>query len=188
MQIHISGQKIDTGEALRTHVRERLQAGIGKYFDSSLDAAVVFARDGEAYACTISAHVASGLKLYAESHAHDIYASFDLAAARMEKRLARHKSRLKDHKPRTQEDVGQYYVIEAAKDGASEDGTEPTIIAETPASVATFSVRDAVAQLDLSGVPVLMFRNGATGGLNVVYRRTDGHIGWIDPSFDPKRN
>ncbi len=193
MHIQISGQQIDIGDALRTHVTDKLQGGIAKYFDQPIDGTVSFARDGEGFACTASVHVFAGLTLFAEARAGDIYASFDLAADRMEKRLRRHKSRLKDHKARgaTAEDtVGQYYVIDAAAAEYAEDGSgagEPAIIAETAASAATLRVGDAVARLDLSGAPVLLFRNAGHGGLNVVYRRPDGNIGWIDPSFDPKR-
>lgn len=191
MHIQISGQQIDIGDALRTHVTEKLQSGIAKYFDQPIDGTVTFTREGEGFACTASVHVFAGLTLFAEARAGDIYASFDLAADRMEKRLRRHKSRLKDHKARgaaTEDTVGQYYVIDAEAEFAEGEGAgEPAIIAESPASAATLRVGDAVARLDLSGAPVLGFRNAGHGGLNVVYRRADGHIGWIDPSFDPKR-
>ena len=191
MHIQISGQQIDIGDALRTHVTEKLQSGIAKYFDQPIDGTVTFTREGEGFACTASVHVFAGLTLFAEARAGDIYASFDLAADRMEKRLRRHKSRLKDHKARgaaAEDTVGQYYVIDAEAEFAEGEGAgEPAIIAESPASAATLRVGDAVARLDLSGAPVLVFRNAGHGGLNVVYRRADGHIGWIDPSFDPKR-
>lgn len=198
MQIHISGQQIDTGDALRVHVTEKLNAGVAKYFDHSLDANVAFSRDGESYACTTSVHVFSGLTLFAEGRAGDIYGSFDQAVDRLEKRLRKHKGRLKSHKSKgngTDADVAaRYSVIDAsAKDDGDEQPAdrpqaEPVIIAESPTAVATLSVGDAVARLDLSGGPVMLFRNAGHGGLNVVYRRPDGHIGWIDPSFDPKRS
>lgn len=192
MHIQISGQQIDIGDALRVHVVDKLNAGVGKYFDQSLDATVAFSRDGEGYACTAKVHVFSGLTLFAEARAGDIYASFDQTAERMEKRLRRHKSRIKAHKGRTApaEDItAQYTVIDAEAD-LPDDHAEPpgqsAVIAEAPATVATLRVGDAVMRLDLSGAPVLMFRNAGHGGLNVVYRRPDGHIGWIDPAFDPK--
>lgn len=199
MQIHISGQQIDTGDALRAHVAEKLNAGVGKYFDHTLEANVAFSREGEGYACTTSVHVYAGLTLFAEGRAGDIYGSFDQAADRLEKRLRRHKSRLKDHKSKgnggPDADVAaKYYVIDAQvapnepdEQDAVATGGEPAIIAESPTSVATLRVGDAVARLDLSGAPVMLFRNAGHGGLNVVYRRPDGNIGWIDPSFDPQR-
>ena len=198
MQIHITGQQIDIGDALRVHVAEKLNAGVGKYFDQPLNANVAFSRDGEAYACTASVHVFRGLTLFAEGHAHEIYASFDQAAERIEKRLRRHKRRLKDHKNKNGEGDtdARYYIIDAktAEAEPAEEpaaGTphgEPAIIAESPSSVATLQVGDAVMRLDISGSPVMLFRNAGHGGLNVVYRRPDGNIGWIDPAFDPKRS
>jgi ribosomal subunit interface protein len=196
MQIHITGQQIDIGDALRAHVAEKLNASVGKYFDHPLNASVAFSRDGEAYSCTASVHVFRGLTLFAEGHAHEIYASFDQAAERIEKRLRRHKRRLKDHKGKNGEGDAdaRYYVIDAKSPepeqvGLAEDASygEPAIIAESPASVATLRVGDAVMRLDISGAPVMLFRNAGHGGLNVIYRRPDGNIGWIDPSFDPKR-
>lgn len=196
MQIHITGQQIDIGDALRVHVSEKLNAGVGKYFDDPLNANVAFSREGEAYACTASVHVFRGLTLFAEGHAHDIYACFDQAAERIEKRLRRHKRRLKDHKGKGGEGDtdARYYVIDAQSAEPEQPDTaapnaphgEPAIIAESPASVATLRVGDAVMRLDISGAPVMLFRNAGHGGLNVVYRRPDGNIGWIDPAFDPK--
>lgn len=194
MHIQISGQQIDIGDALRAHVADKLNAGVGKYFDQSLDATVAFSRDGEGYACTAKVHVFSGLTLFAEARAGDIYASFDQAADRMEKRLRRHKTRIKGHKGRASagEDIAaQYTILDAEADLADDIAETPAgsaVIAESPSSVATLRVGDAVMRLDLSGSPVLMFRNAGHGGLNVVYRRPDGHIGWIDPAFDPKRS
>lgn len=192
MHIQISGQQIDIGDALRVHVADKLKAGVGKYFDHPLDATVTFARDGEGFTCTASVHVFAGLTLFAEARAGDIYASFDQTAERMEKRLRRHKGRIKAHKGRApaEDTAAQYTVIDAEAD-LPDDHAEPpgesAVIAEAPSSVATLRVGDAVMRLDLSGAPVLMFRNAGHGGLNVVYRRPDGHIGWIDPAFDPQR-
>lgn len=193
MHIQISGHQIDTGDALRAHVADKLKAGVGKFFDQTLDATVNFSREGEGYACSISVHVFSGLKLFAEARAGEIYASFDQATDRMEKRLRRHKTRIKGHKGRAaagDEIAAQYTVIDAEADLGDEAAGSPgesAVIAESPSSVATLRVGDAVMRLDLSGAPVLMFRNAGHGGLNVVYRRPDGHIGWIDPAFDPQR-
>lgn len=196
MHIQVSGQQIDIGDALRTHVADKLNAGVAKYFDHTLNATVGFARERERFVCTVAVHVYSGLTMRADGAATEIYASFDQAAERIEKQLRRHKSRLKAHKgrgaPAAEEGLAaQYYVIDgqaeeaAAPANGAGDGGEPVIIAESPASVATLRVGDAVMQLDLTGAPVLLFRNAGNGGLNVVYRRSDGHVGWIDPAFDP---
>lgn len=190
MHIQVSGHQIDIGDALRTHVAEKLNAGVAKYFDHTLDATVGFARERERFQCAVAVHVHSGLTLRADGSATEIYASFDAAAERIEKQLRRHKGRLKAHKGRGADDTlaAQYYVIDGeAEEAAPTNGEagEPAIIAESPSSVATLRVGDAVMQLDLTGAPVLLFRNAGNGGLNVVYRRADGHVGWIDPAFDP---
>lgn len=190
MQIQISGQQIDIGDALRVHVTDKLNAGVAKFFDHSLDAAVVFTREGEGYGCTASVHVFRGLTLRAEGRGQDIYASFDQAAERIEKRLRRYKERLKTHKGKgaAPDDLEARDVViqaEPEEHDAPVNG-EPTVIAESVAAISTLRVGDAVMRLDISGAPVVVFRNAGHGALNVVYRRPDGHIGWIDPSFDPK--
>jgi len=189
MQIHISGQQIDVGDALRVHVTDKLNAGVAKFFDHSLEANVAFSRDGEGFACVASVHVFAGLTLRAEGHAADIYAAFDQSADRIEKRLRRYKERLKSHKGRGAEPEleARDVVLQAEPDDTGEAvNGEPVVVAESVAAISTLRVGDAVMRLDISGAPVLVFRNAGHGALNVVYRRSDGHIGWIDPSFDPK--
>ncbi len=190
MQIQVSGRQIDIGDALRHHVSERLSAGVAKYFDNVIDAAVTFSREGHGYRCDCAVHGSAGINLFAEASAGDIYASFDLAAERMEKRLRRYKRRLKDHKARGPRDMdalsGRSYVLDGGNDETEEhEGAEPAIIAESAAEVAAMTVGEAVMRLNLSNAPVFVFRNGKSGGVNIVYRRPDGHIGWVDPSFDP---
>ena len=192
MHIQVSGQQIDIGDALRTHVDEKLNTGVAKFFDHTIDAVVSFTRERERFLCNVAVHVYSGLIMRADAAATEIYAAFDAAAARIEKQLRRHKSRIKAHKGRGaaagESLAAQYYVIDGEAEEAPHangEAGEPAIIAESPASVATLRVGDAVLQLDVSGAPVLLFRNAGNGGLNVVYRRADGHVGWIDPAFDP---
>lgn len=191
MKLQVSGQQIDIGDALRTHVAEKLTATVGKYFDNPLDAHVAFSREGSNFACSASVHIFAGFTVHAEGRSGEIYASFDEAVERMEKQLRRYKRRLKDHaKPRGVEadQAARAYVLAAPTDEAEDvHGAEPAIIAESPSSVARLRVGDAVMRLDLSGAPVLLFRNAGHGGLNVVYRRSDGNIGWIDPAFDPSK-
>ncbi len=192
MHIQVSGQQIDIGDALRTHVADKLNTGVARYFDQTLDASVSFLRERERFVCNVAVHVHSGLTLRADASATEIYAACDGAIDRLEKQLRRHKSRLKSHKGRGPSDGdvlrASYYVIDGEAEELAANGVDdaqPAIIAESPTAVATLKVGDAVMQLDLSGAPVLLFRNAGNGGLNVVYRRTDGHVGWIDPAFDP---
>jgi ribosomal subunit interface protein len=192
MKVQVSGQRIDVGDALRSHVTARLNASVAKYFDNPIDGAVTFARDGNDYRSECAVHLKSGITLHAQGRSPDIYASYDMAVDRMETRLRRYKSRLKGHHNHAQGAVqsspAQSYVIAAEEEGQEEPKTlEPLIIAEASSEVRTWTVGEAVMQLNLAEAPALLFRNSAHGGLNVVYRRPDGNVGWIDPSFDPKR-
>jgi ribosomal subunit interface protein len=192
MKVQVSGQQIDVGDALRSHVTARLNASVAKYFDNPIDGAVTFARDGSEYRSDCAVHLRSGITLHASGRSPDIYASYDMAVDRIEKRLRRYKGRLKGHHNHGAgpgaSSPAQSYVIAAELDGQEEPTTlEPLIIAEASEQVRTWTVGEAVMQLNLADAPALLFRNSAHGGLNVVYRRPDGNIGWIDPSFDPKR-
>ena len=190
MQIQVSGKQIDIGDALRGHVMARLDAIVSKYFGDPVDGAVAFSRDGHEYRADCSVHLRSGMILQAQGRSTDIYASFDQAADRMETRLRRYKTRLKGHHQRASapEFPAHSFVIAGEIEGGDEPlSLEPLVIAESPSVVRTFSVGEAVMQLNLSDAPVLLFRNAASGGLNVVYKRSDGNVGWIDPSFDPSK-
>ena len=185
MQILVSGKQLDVGEALRTHVDERLQNGVTKYFSSSMDAHVVFSREGQGYRADCSVHVGHGIQAQAKAEAGDIYQAFDQAADRLEKRLRRYKRRLRDHhgneRPVPDRFLAQSYVLapEPEMEEAPEE-FQPVIVAEHTSDIHRRSVGEAVMQLDLAELPVLMFRNSGNDHLNVVYRRPDGHIGWID--------
>lgn len=189
MQIQVSGKQIDIGDALRNHVAARLNASVAKYFDNPVDGAVQFARDGFDYRADCTVHLSSGMTLHAQGKSPDIYASFDMAVDRVETRLRRYKQRLKEHHGPGRAAPAmpaQSYVIAAESEEQEEPGSlDPLIIAEAPSEVRTLTVGEAVMQLNLMDKPALMFRNSAHGGLNIVYRRADGNIGWIDPSFDP---
>ena len=185
MQTLVSGKQLDVGEALRGHVEDRLQDGVAKYFANSLDAHVVFSREGHGYRADCSVHVGHGIQAQARADAADIYQAFDQAAERLEKRLRRYKRRLRDHhggdRPARDEYLAQSYVIEPEPevDEAPEE-FQPVIVAEHTTDIHRRSVGEAVMQLDLLEQPVLMFRTSDNDNLNVVYRRPDGHIGWID--------
>ncbi len=182
MSLRVSGKNINIGEALRTHVAERLTAAARKYFDGELGGHVTISPEGSGFRADCSLHLA-GIDVQADGRAQEPYASFDQAAERIEKRLRRYKSRLKDHHgPRESEgEVAQSYVLEAP-DQEQDAPTEfaPTIVAEATSRLRRLTVSAAVLDLDLTGAPVVVFRNADTGRLNVVYRRNDDHIGWID--------
>jgi len=185
MEVHIVGKQIDIGEALSGHVETNLAGGIAKFFDRPGRAQVTFSREGMGFRCDCSIHFDSGILLQSSAAAADIYAAFDAAADRMEKRVRRYKRRLRNHRnnrrSRPETISAPTYVIASQEETAEEpeDG-EPLIIAETSTQVDILSVGEAVMQMDLADVPALIFRNSAHGGINVVYRRPDGNIGWVD--------
>ncbi|HXY58953.1 MAG TPA: ribosome-associated translation inhibitor RaiA [Methylocystis sp.] len=184
MSLRVSGKNINIGEALRTHVTERLNALTGKYFDGGVTGHVTIQPEGTGYRTDCNLHLTSGIALVADGRAQDPYGAFDQSADRIEKRLRRYKSRLKshhDHDASHKAEIVPSYVIEAP-DQEEEAPAEfsAAVIAESTTQLHRRSVSQAVLDLDLSGVPVLVFRHATTGRVNVVYRRADHHIGWID--------
>ncbi len=191
MQLQISGKNIDTGEALRTHVSTRLGDAVEKYFSSPVDAHVTFTKEGFAFRCDAQVHLSSGMLLQAHGESSDVYASFDNAMERMEKRLRRYKRRIKNHHNDKAERSAfleaPAFVIQSEEETSDEpESLEPIIIAEGTQRVPTLTVGDAVMAMEFQDAPALMFRNSAHGGFNVVYRRADGNIGWVDPAQDTK--
>jgi ribosomal subunit interface protein len=189
MLYQISGKQIDIGEALQTHVRTELGSVAEKYAGRPTDAHVVFSKSGAEFVCEATVHLSTGLTAQATGRAHEIYAAFDACIDKMEKQLRRYKRRLKDHhKERAQpvEVAGAASYILAASESGEEDAEpeslQPMIIAEMEARIPSVSVGEAVMQMELAGAPVLVFRNERDNGINVVYRRDDGNIGWIDPN------
>jgi ribosome hibernation promoting factor len=187
MALRVSGKNLDIGESLRSQVEERVASALAKYFDGSYNGHVTVARDGAGFRTDCVLHLASGTTLEASGAAHNAYESFDRTANRIERRLRRYKRRLKD-RPAASTDRGDggieapYAVIEAPTDEAIENGEyHPAVIAETTRSLHRLSVSEAVMELDLTGVPVLVFLHAGSGRVNVVYRRRDGAIGWVDP-------
>jgi ribosomal subunit interface protein len=187
MQITVTGKQIDVGDFLRNHATAETTAIVEKYFDRAIEAHVVFGRERHLIHAEISVHAGRGLTVQSSGEAEDAYAAFDSAAERLGKRLRRHKRRLKKHHGRAKEGVEEApsattYVL-AADDAAEPAGDEPLVIAEMRTNVPQVSVMEAVMRLDLADLPALLFRNSAHGNLNLVYRRRDGNIGWIDPDF-----
>jgi ribosome hibernation promoting factor len=189
MQYQITGKQIDIGEALQIHVRDNMDEVVGKYAGRPTDANIVFSKSGHEHVCEATVHLSTGLTAQAKAHANDIYAAFDGCAEKMEKQLRRYKRRLKDHhKDRLQPvellDASTYIL--ASTDGPDDSEPEtlqPMIIAEMETKIPSLSVGEAVMQMELAGAPVLVFRNDKqASGVNIVYRRDDGNIGWIDPN------
>lgn len=187
MRYEISGKQIDVGDALRTHVKGALGDAVTKYAERPTDANVVFSKSGHEFVCEATVHLSTGLTAQARAHEPEIYASFDACLEKMEKQLRRYKRRLKDHyRDRTEpvELSGAASYILAAESESQETEPEtlqPMIVAEMETSIPSLTVGEAVMQMELAGAPVLVFRNESKDGLNVVYRREDGNIGWIDP-------
>lgn len=188
MDIRVSGHQIDTGDALRAHVDERLHAIADKYFSRALSAHVTFGKGPyeHSFSCDIIAHVMQGLILKGEASAGDAHAAFDSAAGKIEKQLRRYMRRLKDRHHQGNggdtlagADAG-YTVFQGLAD-EEEVVDNPPIIAETRVDIPDTSVSDAVMMLDLRNTNALLFRNSGTGAYNMVYRRHDGAIGWVEP-------
>ena len=191
MTLRVSGKNLAIGESLRQHVLDKVAAVMGRYFDGKVTGHVVISPEGSWYRSDCSLHLSSGMNLQAEGKAQEPYASFDQAADRIERRLRRYNKRLKErHAPPNggvaPGDVAQpmvaNYMIEAPDEEAEEvQDFSPVIVAEGSAPLKSLSVASAVAELDLTGAPVVVFEHAGSARLNVVYRRRDGAIGWIDP-------
>ena len=187
MRYQISGKQIDIGEALQTHVRGELGEAVAKYAERPTDAQVVFSKSGHEYVCESTVHLSTGLTASAKAHATEIYGAFDACREKMEKQLRRYKRRLKDHHRDRAEPVefmgASSYILASENDSDTQEpeSLQPMIIAEMQTNIATLSVGEAVMQMELAGAPVLVFRKEGKDGLNVVYRRDDGNIGWINP-------
>lgn len=187
MRYQISGKQIDVGDALKTHVEQELTDSVGKYAERPTDVSVVFSKNASAFVCEATIHLSTGLTAQARGQAHEIYTAFDRCCERLEKQLRRYKRRLKDHYRARAEPVelsgAPSYILaaETEEEDSEPESLQPVIVAEMETQIPSLSVGEAVMQMELAGVPVLIFRNEGKNGLNVVYRRDDGNIGWIDP-------
>jgi len=195
MEITVSGKQLDLSEALRARVTRHLEGIAGKYFDHALEAQVTFSRARSFFTCDINLHAGRGLRLRGEGEAADAHGAFDDAAEHIAKRLRRYRRRVSDHARslanRERPEVARQYVLhqddrfsaeKAEFDGV---GAFATVVAEAPTEISRLSVGEAVMRMDLADQSLLMFRNTTTGDLNVVYRRDDGNIGWIEPTGNP---
>lgn len=188
MALRVSGKSVDVGEAFRGHAEGRVAEILGKYFDGGFDGHVTVEREGSGFRVDCAVHLDTGVTLGAEGQGQDVHQSFELAADRMEKRLRRYKRRLKEHHHNRRDFVAASDMVIAAVDENSdvEVHGEPAVIAEGTTNIRTMTVGDAVMEMDLANLPVVVFRHAKHGGINVVYRRRDGHVGWIDPALANK--
>jgi ribosomal subunit interface protein len=192
MHVTVTGKQIDVGEALRHHAEAALEAVADKYFSNPIEAHVVFSREAHLIRCDLQVHVGRGILVRSEGEGSDAYAAFDSAGERIEKRLRRHKRRLRDHRAgekrrtRAARPASAPRPAEDADESSSADG-RPVVVAEMEMPILDLSVSEAAMRLDLADLPALLFRNSAHGTINVVYRRRDGNIGWIDPQLHQPR-
>lgn len=189
MQISVSGKGVDVGEAFQEHVKNRLTDGISKYIDRVNSIDVVVSKESHLFRALINGNTgtSSGMIVKGRGEAPDVYAAFDMAADRIEKQLRRYKRRLTNHHKARHHDLpavhAMKYVISAdaaAKEAPEKEGA-PVVVAEKATDIATLTVSEAVMRMDLADLPALMFFNSANGRLNVVYKRADGNISWVDP-------
>lgn len=191
MRYQVSGKHIDVGDALRQHVETELGEAVKKYAERPTDATVVFSKDSTEFVCETTIHLSTGLTTQAKAHSFDVYEAFEACRDKIEKQMRRYKRRLKDHHRERENPVevlsAAYNILSTSDhdDETSEPETlQPIIVAEMETKIKSLSVGEAVMQMELNHAPVLVFKNERSNGLNVVYRRDDGNIGWIDPSND----
>ena len=196
MQITVAGKQLDLSDALRGRVQRHLNQIADKYFDHAIEANVTFSKARSFFTCDINVHAGRGLLLRGEGEASDAHGAFDDAAEHIAKRLRRYRRRVNEHARdlarERRPEIGRQYVLQDEPASPEEpapssiglngsSGPFATVIAEMPAEIATLTVSEAVMRMDLTDQPVLMFRNSASTEINVVYRRPDGHVGWLDP-------
>lgn len=196
MQLTVTGKQVDVGDALRKHVEAALDSLLGKYFGTAIEAHAVFAREAHLIRAEVSLHIGRGMDANSRAAGTDHYAAFDAAAERLAKQLRRYKRRLRDYhgKPRVpteSPELARSFVLapvdeetetEPDQSAPQPDGAAPVVIAEMSTELPRLTVGEAVMRMDLADLPVLLFRNRAHGELNIVYRRGDGNIGWVDPA------
>ncbi len=195
MQISIQGKGLDIGDSLRARAEQGLEGTTGKYFGDAVEGSARFSRRKNAFRADLSVHIGHDILVQSHGEVDDPYAAFEAALERMDKRLRRYHRRLHDHRRRAPVKNGlaaQQYVLEPLQDDAEGQITDhddvgandpPVIVAEMSTEVADLSVSEAVMRMDLSDQPALLFRNSGNGRINMVYQRSDGHVGWIDPDL-----
>jgi ribosomal subunit interface protein len=188
MQLTVQGKQMDLGEALKTHVEGKIEDMNSKYFNRAIDATVTFSPEGHAFTKThISIRVGKDIMVISDATENDPYVSFDSAAEKVAKQLRRYKRKLRDHHNRLDTAPPDHfipaldYTLSTEQDNGKEDHEDHLVIAEISTQIQTMTASEAAMRLELSGLPALMFRNASHNGLNMVYRRGDGNVGWVDP-------
>ena len=192
MRITVTGKQLDVGASLQEHVQSRLEGSVNKYFSHTIEGDVTLSKNAHLYRADCKIHIGHGIYLQSSAEETEIYAAFDTAADKLETRLRRYKRRItKHHKDRSKakEEMNAVYKssynvfdVSDSKE-LEEEESMPVIVAEMDMEIPEVTVSDAVMRLDLGDLQTLMFRNSGHGGINVVYRRPDGNIGWIDPKL-----
>lgn len=193
MQFQIQGQHFDVGDALREYVADKLETLNEKYFNHGIEASTTFSREGgHLVRAHISFQVGKGILIQADAQAGDAHSAFDQACERVAKQLRRYKRKLRDHHERLDDSPEAHqleardYVLKNAYDeseDASDHNDEPIVVAEMATNIQTMSVSEAVMRLDLADAPMIIFRNATNDALNVVYKREDGNVGWVDTNW-----
>lgn len=195
MQLTVQGKQMELGDALRDHVSTKLEDINAKYFNRAIDATVTFVPEGHSFYKThISIRVGKDIMVISDATEPDPYVSFDQAAEKVAKQLRRYKRKLRDHHQRLEDAPEEHFTnarditlsTEQDNEPEGESSNDPLIIAEIATSIQTMSPSEAVMRLELSNLPALMFRNATHNGLNMVYRRPDGNVGWVDPEGNGK--
>lgn len=189
MALRVSGKSIDVGDVLRQRLSDRITEVLSKYFDGGWSGHVTLAREGSGYRSECMLHLDSGVNIQAQGSGQEANASADMVVDKVEKRLRRYKQRVKDRNAHTPgASLGfeaQSYVLDVPdveSEPSALEGWNPTVVAEQVTKLRSLSVRDAVVELEITGAPVVVFRHAGHGRMNVVYRRPDGHVGWVDPA------
>lgn len=185
MSVRVSGKHMEIGDSFRERIEGHIGDAVAKYFDGGYSSQVTVVKSGSRFSADCKVHLDTGIVLHAAGEANDPQGSFDAAAERIEKRLRRYKRRLKDHHAGNHQN-GNAEVAYTVMDGVPDETEEvpedfaPTIVAESSKQLKTMTVATAVMALDMTDEPVLLFRTPGKEHLNIVYRRNDGNIGWID--------
>jgi len=198
MNVSVTGKQLDVGDALRAHIEDTVSAVAEKYFTNSLDSHVVVSREGSRYRADVSVHVGRSITLQSHGEGGDAYTAVDAAVERAAKRLRRYKRRLRDHHkergPEIEALPAQQYILAGIGEGEHGDAEahegqadSPVVIAEMATAIESLTVGEAVMRMDLADQNALLFHNRASGNLNMVYRRNDGNVGWVDPKNNDDR-
>ena len=187
MQIQITGKNVDVGDALNARIEDRIDQDVAKYFDDDASAHVTIAKEGPDFRCDCFLVLSSGISLQSHAQSGDAYASFDDAAEKLEKRLRRYTRRLKNHRkyrsaPVESMDIPVSVFSAEGEENGEAENDNPIIIAETTTQLQDLTVGEAVMKMDISDLPFVIFKGGKDENINIVYRRNDGNIGWIDPA------